>query len=211
MMKVNWTVTAALAVAMMAGSSTALAATVTPADLDVSTYGTLIEGPTTDDFLDSSQTDIGDIRNWVYEDTSGASTLYTYVHQVTAGVNNISEFNTGFNVKGFNGVAGWDYTEASTAGGDGDADDFLITLDPDGTLDWNREAGSAAWWDSGEAITFFFQSNRPPRLGTYNLINSSVGTATSFAPVPLPPAGLMGLGLLGGLGLLSRMKKRRSA
>ena len=225
-MKKNWVLAATAAVALLAGSSTAFAARITPTDLDGVTKGTLVAGGVsgvTDDFLDqdSPPVKVGSLTNWVYYNSS--TKLFTYVHRVTPAKDYISEFHTTFDILGFNQVAGYSYSDSSAAGGLGiggttsDAD-FRIDEDGDGTVDWaTRQDASASgasaglFFGIGDSIDFFFQSTFGPGVGDYELINSSTGVGTSFKPVLLPPAALMGLGLLGGLGLLTSRRKRRSA
>lgn len=61
---------------------------------------------------------------------------------------------------------------------------------------------------AGESIPFFFQSTLPPGHGDYNIINHTVGSAESYAPVPEP----MALALFGlGLASLTAVRRRKSA
>ena len=187
-----------LGVFLCAGS--AIATPVTPTDWDGVTGLTLLMGPTTANFLDGSDNDIGDIKNEVWVPCS-AGNLYYYVHEVTPGVDNVSEIATGFPVIGFTGTAGYSFTQAIAAGGG-----FSIELDPDNSLDWDWSINSSGYWDSGESITLFFVSTVEPGMGTYNLQNMSQGTAESYAPVPEPATMLLlGSGLFG-LAVLGRKK-----
>lgn len=170
---------------LIAGTSgTARAVPIVPTDLDGLALGALVDS-LSDDFLSGGGSDVGDLDNELYYDGS----LYTYVHEVSPGSNFISEFNTAFNVLGFNGVAGWSFSDASGAGGAGTAADFALNLDPDGTLDW--ETAASLFFGTGDSIRFFFQSPYNAGLGDYNLINGVTGTGTSFAPVPEPATVLL--------------------
>lgn len=197
---------------MLAVATTAMAAPIAPTDFDVhGTPGILLAGPTTDDFTTSTGNDIGDLENEVWFDA--ATGRYTYVHTVTPGINFISEFNTGFNVRGFTGVAGFSFSDSGAAGGTGAAADFSIELDPDGTIDWENELvnGLANGWGIGESITFFFVSSKPPTLGSYNLIDGQTGTGTSFAPTPEPGSiALVGSGLIGLYGAARRRFRKQA-
>jgi len=197
-------------------------------DLDVleatGMLGDLVAGPVTDDFLTppDPSTDIGDLTNTVFFSSGTATTgpVFTYVHEVTPSVFNVSEFNTGFdlNDRGFNLIAGFSFSDALAAGGTGTLADFTITWnnDTDGTLDWEATLPILEFFDAGETIRFFFQSTQPPSAGEffdYNIINSEVGTAQSFGPsvIPTPaalPAGLIGMALLA---LTGRRRRYRTA
>jgi hypothetical protein len=154
-------------------------------------------------FMTPGGTDIGDLNARVLFNES--TNLYTYVFVVTPAVTlGYSEFNTGFNVEGFNGVAGYSSSQATAAGGIA----FSITQDSDGTIDWERQSGF--WTKPNNPITFFFQSGLGPENGSlYNVMSKSGGASTiSYQPVPEPGTLiLLGSGLVGAAGL--RIFRRR--
>lgn len=168
----------------------ALAVPILPTDLDTLMLGPSVVPQTVGSFVAAAPppATIGTLTNNVYFDST--SGIYTYTHGVAPSINNISEFNTGFEVLGFNGVAGWSYSEAAATGGPGNGTGFSIDLDPDGTLDFELDPNNS-FLDIGENITFFFQSNQSPGLDSYNLVNSEVGTAVSYAPAPEPSTYLL--------------------
>jgi hypothetical protein len=149
---------------------------------------------------------IGVLDNVVYFNATTGN--YTYAHQVTPFVlQNISELNTAFGLTDFIGTAGFSFSQSLAAGGAGNASDFEIEWESDQTMDWETLFGNTDGWDSPEAITFFFVSTAPPRLGDYNVINGRIGTATSFAPIPEPGSiALLGSGLIG---LYASVRRRR--
>jgi hypothetical protein len=170
----------------------ALAAPIISTDLDTifGSIGATVVPEITDVFTAAAPppASIGSATNNVYYDAQ--SGIYTYTHAVTPTINNISEFNTAFGVNGFNGVAGYSFSESAAAGGPGDGTGFSVELDADATIDWQLDPNNK-FWGSGETITFFFQSSYRPGLGDYNMVNGEVGTATSYAPVPEPSTYLL--------------------
>ena len=172
----------------------AIAIPVVATDYDTLATGGLIAGPLGDVFTVAAPppATMGALVSNVYYDGS----VYTYEFTVTPSIDNISEVNTGFNVLGFNGVAGYSFTDAALVG-----TGFSIDLDLDGTLDFATITAGA--FDSAEAVTFFYQSIIAPTVKDYNAIDGETGTAQGYAPVPEPAtllllgSGLTALGLLG--------------
>lgn len=179
---------------------------ITPQDIDSIDLGEVIVGPlgsvVSDDFTTVSSQDIGDLNSSVF--ANSATGLFTYTHQVTPGIDDIDSFAVSFVDSGFNGVAGYDFSEANIAGGNGDGTDFNNSFvdGTDETINWIIPNGTDSFFDAGETITFFWQSNLRPvgPFGTYNLSSgSSLGNAigpTPNAPVPEPVTEPRSLGLL---------------
>jgi hypothetical protein len=137
--------------------------------------------------------------------------IFSYVFNIAPAVQNISGVNTGFAALGFNGVAGYSFSNA-TAGGT--SFDILYNDTTDLRLAWlvpEDDDGNLILWGNTQPITFFFQSTLPPGGGAYNLINRVVGSGVGYAsaPAPVPEPGtlmLVGFGLAG-VGALGRRLK----
>ncbi|HWP47804.1 MAG TPA: PEP-CTERM sorting domain-containing protein [Candidatus Limnocylindrales bacterium] len=181
---------------ILAGSYHVEAVPITPTDLDTVMPGSLFAGPITGSFINSSGNSIGSTTNTVYYNPNPG--IYTYVEGVTPGVDSVSEFNTNFVPSGWNGVAGFSFSGANSAGVG--SNNITITQNSNGTLSWNMNTNN---FNSATSIDFFFQSTDPPGFNTYNLISSNtVGTSVSYAPVPEPATLLLvASGLAGMLGL----------
>ncbi|AFY57510.1 hypothetical protein Riv7116_5113 [Rivularia sp. PCC 7116] len=163
-------------------------------------------------------------------------TIYTYVHQVTPGVdfpndapfplpentiefNDVQEFSLGFDAAGFNGVAGYSFSQAENAlGSDGS---FDIKQLNDGSLAWTLSGGEN--WDTNssnpETITFFWQTTQAPSGpgGTY-IASNNITNGSGNGPLPTPVQtvpehnGILGLlapMALGGVLTLKRNKNQR--
>ncbi|MEM1392931.1 MAG: exosortase, PEP-CTERM interaction domain protein [Cyanobacteria bacterium P01_H01_bin.150] len=166
-----------------------------------------------------------------------AGTIYTYVHQVTPGVdfpndapfpapdntipfNDVQEFSLGFNASGFNGVAGYSFSEAQNAVGS-DASFDIEQLD-DGSLAWTLSGGAA--WDTNssnpETVTFFWQTTQAPSGpgGIYIASNNST-SGRGNGPLPTPAQtvpenkgilGLLAISTLGSISVLKRNQKQQA-
>ncbi len=131
-------------------------------------------------------------------------TIYTYVHQVTPGVdfpndapfpapentipfNDVNEFSLGFDAAGFNGIAGYSFSEAENALGS-DAN-FDIQQFNDGSLAWSVSGGEG--WNTNssnpETVTFFWQTTQAPSGpgGTYIASNNNT-SGSGAGPLPTP-------------------------
>ena len=165
---------------------------VNPQDLSSIDRGEVIVGPlgsvVSDDFTTSSNQDIGDLNSSVFDNS--ATGLFTYTHQVIPGVNDIDSFAVSFPASGFNGVAGYDFSQTGAAGGNGDETDFDISFNgiTNETITWNITGGGDSFFDAGETITFFWQSTLRPvgPFGTYNLDNNS-SSGNAIGPSPNAP------------------------
>lgn len=201
---------------------------ITPIDLDTwlsGSAGPLFHPPTSSDLFEQAPpatTALGLLSNAVYRNlTTG---LYTYVHTVTPTVNNATFFNTGFEVTGFTGVAGWRFSDSDNhAGGCGgpsascDGGDFMVVGNPvvPSQLLWFTHPDNLFnEWDALQSISFFFVSSRAPVAGAnYNLTAGAgpTGTAQSFAPAAIPEPGSMVLLGSGLVALYGATRRRRPA
>ncbi|MEL6816148.1 MAG: exosortase, PEP-CTERM interaction domain protein [Cyanobacteria bacterium J06598_3] len=219
----------------------AQAAAFAPTDLDSLALGAKIVGPVGPEvettFVNDSGDGIGDLVSSVscpagfsscLPPTNPAGTLYTYIHQVTPGVNfpndppfpapgvilpveGVEAFRLNFPAAGFNGVAGYSFAEAATALGESNS--LTVEEAGDGSLVWRAPAD--AGWDTNETISFFWQTTQNPSGpgGIYGLLgDGQSGTANGPLPTPVvvaPPAtevpegsAIAALTLLGLSGLL---------
>ncbi|MEO0378615.1 MAG: exosortase, PEP-CTERM interaction domain protein [Cyanobacteria bacterium P01_A01_bin.17] len=193
----------------------AAAVTVTATDLDSLSLGPTIVGPvgpTVDTtFITADERGIGDFMSSVScpagftvctPPTNPAGTIYTYRHQVTPGIDlpndppfpspnsllplsNTRDFQLDFGAAGFNGVAGYSFSDAEAALNDG-VEIRIEQLD-DGRLAWRLPENSG--WDTNESLTFFWQTTQSPSGpdGSYTLASESeLGSAQGPLPVPVP-------------------------
>lgn len=131
-----------------------------------------------------------------------SNTIYTYVHAVRPGfdapntegfpnparvipVARGESFALGFPAAGFTGVAGYAVGQADAALEQG----FNAVISCDGgRLTWT--VPDSARWSTGETITFFWQSTRPPaeETGEYIFIGDGA-EARARGPAPQPGGG----------------------
>ena len=151
------------------------------------------------DLIGSVSCDDRFVTGCAESDVQGFSdVVYTYVHQVIPGVDlpndppfpapdvvipfdDVTEFRLGFTAHGFNGVAGFDFGEATAAVGS----PAVVTIDQTagGELVWSLPDGSG--WDTGETLTFFWQTDRRP-VGPGGVYIASDGGITGSGAGPLP-------------------------
>ena len=197
-------ITSLLGVVLLAVSAQANAIILTAFNTDDAIAAGVIGSPVAGPLVTPFSSMIGVLDSTVFFDSP--SGIFTYAFAVSPNHDFISEVNTVFAAIGLinDGTeVGFSFSSALAAGGTGTADDFAINLDPDGTLDYETNGD---FFGSGDTILFHFRSTLGPTAGFYNIINSSVGTAEGFAPVPVPAAAwLFGSALLG----LAALRRRR--
>ncbi|MEM8778730.1 MAG: exosortase, PEP-CTERM interaction domain protein [Cyanobacteria bacterium P01_G01_bin.49] len=191
----------------------ASAVSIAPTNLDDLTLGAKIVGPVGAEvetsLIDANGDGLGDLISSVscpvgfsecLPPENPPQTIYTYIHEVTPGVDfpnddppfpqpsvvlpfeNVTEFRLSFEPFGFTGVAGYRFTEATTALGT--PAQFNLELNND-SLIWTAPNDSN--WNTGETITFFWQTLQPPSGpgGLYTASNNNqLGSA--MGPLPLP-------------------------
>ncbi len=125
-----------------------------------------------------------------------SGTIYTYSHTVIPGLDKPNDqpfpqpstvlalddstrFELGFEAAGFNGVAGYDFGEADTAGVS-----FTIEQTESGELVWMADSED---WDTGEPITFFWQTTQQP-VGPNGIYSISNSTSHGAGKGPVPAA-----------------------
>lgn len=216
------------------GSPVAHATIITATDLDSLSIGAKIVGPVGPDvevsLINADGNSVGDLRSSVScpdgfttcaPPNNPAGTIYTYTHTVTPGIDNPNDapfpnppivlafddvigFSLGFEAVGFNGVAGYSFNEATNAD-----ISFDLELTAPGELIWSTNSDG---WDTGEAITFFWQTTQPPSGpgGIFNISNAG-GTASGRGPLPtalpVPEPMALGLILVGLIGLTVTRQK----
>ncbi|MBF2017824.1 MAG: exosortase, PEP-CTERM interaction domain protein [Rivularia sp. T60_A2020_040] len=224
------------------------AASIIATNFDNLSLGAAIVGPVgpfvETSLINANNQGLGDLKSGVFCPAGFTScvppqnpqgTIYTYVHQVTPGVdfpndapfpfpeniipfNDVSQFSLGFNASGFNNVVGYSFSQAENAlGSDGK---FKIKQLDDGKLIWTVSGGEG--WNTNtsnpETITFFWQTTQPPSGpgGTYIASNNNtLGSGAGPLPIPVQKVpehnGILGLlavsTLLGNVRNLKRKKK----
>ena len=125
-------------------------------------------------------------------------TVYTYVHIVRPGVDDPNDppfmrpvgldeveaatlFATVREARGFNGAIGFDRAQVEEALG---PDGTIRVQDDNGTLAWRVVGGDG--WQTGEAITFFWQSTLPP-AGPDEAYTLRADEKIAMASGPFPP------------------------
>ena len=183
-------------------------------DFDREQLGGKIEGPAGPEveasLLMADGTSIGDIRSYVAcpENISvcdpaklPADTIYTYVHVVTPGVDEPNDdaigtpkaikpvaksvtFRTDMPAGGFVGHAGYSLEQARAALGPQGT--FTVSCN-EGKLVW--EVASGEFWGTGEPVTFFWKSRKPPQgpAKAYGF-DADGFTANGTGPFPAPQA-----------------------
>lgn len=184
------------------------AATIPLMNLDTLEIGAKIVGPVGPDvevsIINENGDSLGDLTSSVscpvgmdkcIPSNNPSGTIYTYRHTIIPGIdkkndapfpnpenvisyNKVKHFTLGFEATGFNGVAGYSYTEAQNA-----KLSFVVQQNDTGELVWTSNSGS---WDTGEAITFFWQTTQPPSGpgGTYKTSNAD-DSGAGRGPLPL--------------------------
>ena len=154
--------------------------------------------------------------------------VYTYRHLVIPGAdlaiddppfsapdeivdfNDVTEFRLQFPAHGFLDVAGFDFRQAVDAiGGTGIGVEQLS----DGSLSWTVPKGSD--WNTGEPITFFWQSTQRPTgpTGVYATTNQTL-SGLANGPIPAVPEPATAVLMLAGLAVLEgrrRVRAKRAA
>ncbi len=182
---------------------------VTPTDFDLLALGGIIEGPlgpTVEASLADGNVALADMMSRVQcpadidpcvPADNPPGTIYTYIHEVRPGfdgpndegiampasvepVERAESFALDFPANGFTGVAGYAIAEADEALATG----FNATIScENGRIVWTVPEESG--WSTGETITFFWQTTRPPSGpdGQYRFVAHG-RTVTGRGPKP---------------------------
>lgn len=221
-------------------SLSAHGALIPPTDLNNLTLGPNIVGPVGPtveaSFVNNNNESLGDIRSGAacpdgftscVAANNPAGTIYTYVYEIAPGVDafpndapfpqpplanppfdEVTEFQLDFS-PGSNGIAGFNFTQASSALGSGA--DFQIELIND-IMTWTVSGGTSTW-NTGEIITFFWQTTQPPTgPGNIYKINSASDAGGAIGPNPaaVPSPGTLAL-LIMALPGLAWIRRRQIA
>ena len=181
------------------------------ADFGELELGARIEGPVGPEVEASIISDgrsIGDIVSYVacpaeYDECDPEDlpegTVYTYVHTIRPGVDDPNDppfqrpvgldevtaatvFETVRQASGFNGSIGYDREQVAKALG---PDGVIRVQDDNGALAWRVVGGDG--WQTGEPITFFWQSTLPPE-GPAEAYALRADEKIAMASGPFPPA-----------------------
>jgi hypothetical protein len=209
-------------------ASPALAASVTPVDLDGRTLGAFVVGPvgvTVDSSFVAGEFSTGDFSGGAacpegfgecVPPQNPPGTVYSFVQTVVPGVDStpndppfadqppvgdpgvVEAYTVAFRPAGFTGEAGYSFADAEAAGVA-----FAVSTGPDGSIAFTVTEGE---WSAGEGVRFFFDTTQPPSGpgGTYEL---GGGTAAGPLPAPIPVPASLPL-LAGGLLLLAARRRR---
>ena len=190
----------------------ARAAEIEPTDLDSLRLGGTIVGPVGPEvdttFVNTSGNGVGALSSSVscpreiddcIPPENPAGTVYTYIHEVTPGVEfpndapfpapatfrpfeRVETFRLNFPAAGFNGVAGYSFSQADDATGE---EMILVETAPDGGLVWTIPA--EVEWEPEETITFFWQTTQAPSgpNGSYGLMGDG-RMSGAVGPLPTP-------------------------
>lgn len=202
-------------------------------DFDVLNIGAKIVGPVGPDvevsIINGDGNSVGDLSSSVscpegfttcVPSNNSPGTIYTYAHTVIPGFDkvndapfpnppvvlafdNVQNFKLGYEAVGFNGIAGYSFSNAASANVN-----FDIDLNNAGELVWSTTTDE---WDSEEQITFFWQTTQAPSgPGGVFAISNPESMATGVGPVPaaLPVPEPFHLGYLL-FGLLALRVRRR--
>lgn len=195
-------------VLLLAVSFTSFALPIISSNFDELPLGAKITGPVGPEvetsLVNSSGQAIGDLASSVScpvgllecsPPSNPPGTIYTYVHQVIPGIDlpndapfphpfevipfeNVGEFSLGFSASGFNGIAGYSFSEAAAA----DVS-FDIDISATGILRWIADSAN---WGTDEQVTFFWQTTQPPvgPGGSYAIANAQ-DSGAGAGPLPL--------------------------
>ena len=196
--------------AQMAADAPSTPRTLVAADFEELDLGAKIEGPVGPEVeasITAGGRSIGDIVSYVtcpdgYDECDPENvpegTVFTYVHIVTPGedapndppfnrpvgldeVEAATVFSTVRQANGFNGAIGFDREQALAALGE---DGTIQVSDDNGTLQWRVVGGDG--WQTGETITFFWQSTLPPE-GPAEAYALRADEKIAMATGPFPP------------------------
>lgn len=190
-------------------SAPAFADSINSVDFGELDVGAKIVGPVGPDvevsLINADGHSVGDLRSSVncpsgftkcMPSDNPSGTIYTYSHTVIPGLDkpndqpfpqpstvlaldDLTRFELGFEAAGFNGVAGYDFGEADTAGVS-----FTIEQTESGELVWMADSED---WDTGEPITFFWQTTQQP-VGPNGIYSISNSTSHGAGKGPVPAA-----------------------
>lgn len=208
-----WNVWMALGVGLAALGGTASAGLVMPTDLDGITLGASVSNPGPKNLISY----VGQLDMEVFY--NAGSGVYTYEIAALPLTGDATHLITPTNLYGFNGVAGWSYSDAVAAGGPGDATAWSIDWSGNKQLTWQFPAqeGGTNFLDSGESLRFFYQSTHAPINSGNHVMGVGLSSGTAFSgPKPqetapivtaIPEPGSWALCLIGWTGLARKRRR----